>query len=129
MKKTLALAAAIGFLVPSLALAEGDADRGAKVFKKCKACHVVNQEKNKVGPHLFGLFGRKAGSVEGYRYSKAMIAKGEEGLVWNEETLNEFLAKPRSFVKGTKISFSGLKKEQQRLDLISYLKKAGAKSE
>ena len=101
---------------------EPDLKKGAKVFKKCKACHVIDKEKNKVGPHLVGLIGRKAASVEGYKYSKAMKAIGEEGLEWTEEVLLEYLVKPKEYVKGTKMAFGGLKKEKQRINLVAYLK-------
>jgi len=108
----------------SPALADGDVKKGAKVFKKCKACHVVDKEKNKVGPHLVGLFGRKAGTLEGYKYSKAMI---EYGVEWDEETLAAYLAAPKKVVKGTKMAFAGLKKEEQIEDVIAYLEEATAK--
>ena len=98
----------------------GDVDAGEKVFKKCKACHVVDQEKNKVGPHLVNLFGRAAGSVEDYgKYSNALK---DSGIVWNDETLNGFLEKPKVYVKGTKMAFGDLNKEEDRLNVIAYLK-------
>jgi len=111
-------------VMASPALADGDVKKGAKVFKKCKACHVVDKEKNKVGPHLVGLFGRKAGTLEGYKYSKAMI---EYGVEWDEETLAAYLAAPKKVVKGTKMAFAGLKKEEQIEDVIAYLEEATAK--
>ena len=96
--------------------------RGEKVFKKCKACHAVGKgAKNKVGPHLNGVVGRAAAAVEGFRYSKAMKAKGEEGLVWTPETLDAFLAKPKAVVPKTRMSFAGLKKAEDREALIAYL--------
>lgn len=95
-------------------------DRGGeKVYRKCKACHFVDREKNKVGPHLVGIIGRKAGSVEGFRYSKAMKASG---IVWDEETIDEFLVKPKQYIPGNKMIFPALKKEKDRLDLIAYIK-------
>ena len=115
-----ALAVAASMLtVP--AHAEGDAEKGEKVFRKCKACHVVDEEKNKVGPHLVGLYGRKAGSLEGYKYSKAMV---EHGVEWNDETLAEFLAKPKKVVKGTKMAYAGLRKEKDIVNILAYLKEA-----
>jgi len=97
----------------------GDIAKGEKVFKKCKACHVVDKEKNKTGPHLVGLFGREAGSVESYKkYSKAMKASG---IVWNAETLDGYLANPKKYLKGTKMAFAGLKKEKDRQNIIAYL--------
>ena len=97
----------------------GDVAKGEKVFKKCKACHYVDQEKNKTGPHLVGLFGRAAGSVEGYKYSAAMK---ESGIVWDENTLAEYLKAPKAYVKGTKMAFAGLKKDADVDNIIAYLK-------
>jgi len=115
----IALAAAMA-LASGSAMAAGDAAKGKKVFKKCKVCHTSNKGgKNRVGPNLFGIVGAKAGSVQGYRYSKAM--KGS-GLTWDEATLDKFLKKPKKFVKKTKMGFSGLKKDAQRADIIAYLK-------
>ncbi len=97
--------------------------RGEKVFKKCKACHMVGEgAKNKVGPELNDLIGRKAGSLEGYKFSDAMTAKGDDGLVWNEATLSAYLEKPRKYVPKTKMAFSGLRKEEDRAAIIEYLK-------
>lgn len=110
----------LGLLV-SPALAEGDAKKGKKVFNKCKACHDISKEKNKVGPHLIGLFGRTAGAVEGYKYSKAMK---ESGIVWSPETLAPYLANPKKNVPGTKMAFAGLKKEAQIADVILYLQES-----
>jgi len=110
-------------LAAAPALGAGDADQGGKVFKKCKACHAVGSgAKNKVGPHLNDLFGRPAGSITGYKYSKAMRKASEAGLVWSDETIDKFLAKPRGFLKGTKMAFPGIKKEKDRRDLLAYLK-------
>lgn len=106
------------------AMADGDAAKGEKLFKKCKACHAIGEgAKNKVGPEQNDLFGRTAGGLEsfGKKYSKAMKAAGEEGLVWNEDTLKEYLAKPKAFIKGTKMSFAGFKKEQDLDDIAAYL--------
>ncbi len=115
----LAFAAALG---GGSALAEGDAAKGKKVFKKCKTCHSFDVGKKKVGPHLNGIIGRQAGSVEGYRYSKAMKAAD---IVWDEANLDAYLKKPKAFIKGNKMTFAGLKKESQRQDVIAYLKEAG----
>lgn len=109
---------------PSASLAEGDLTKGEKLFKRCIACHAVGKKaKNKLGPQLNDVFGRLAGGLEGFRYSKSMIAKGaEENLVWTEGSLRAFLTKPRSFVKGTKMGFGGLKKETDREDIIAYMR-------
>ena len=99
-----------------------DLAAGEKVFRQCGACHAVGDgAKHKVGPFLNDVFGRTAGTAEGYKYSDAMIAKGDEGLVWNAEVLTEYLAAPRDYVPGTKMAFAGLRKEQQIADVIAYL--------
>ncbi|WP_193171822.1 c-type cytochrome [Nisaea nitritireducens] len=97
---------------------------GEKVFKKCKACHAVGDKaKHKIGPHLNGIFGRAAGTAEGFKkYSKDMKGAGADGLVWDEETLATFLAKPKSMIKRTKMAFAGLKKEDDLTAVIAYLK-------
>ena len=97
----------------------GDVTKGEKVFKKCKACHYVDKEKNKTGPHLVNLLGREAGSIEGYKYSKAMKASG---LVWDDATLTEYLRAPKKYVKGTKMAFAGLRKDADIENVIAYLK-------
>ena len=106
-----------------VALAQGDAEAGEKVFNKCKACHVADEPQNRVGPHLVGLFGRQAGSVEGFKYSDAMK---ESGVTWDEETIAECIADPRGYIKGNRMAFVGLKDEQEIADLIAYLKEASA---
>jgi cytochrome c len=115
-----AIAAAVLFAVP--AHAEGDAEKGAKVFAKCKACHENEKGVNKVGPTLKGVVGRKAASIEGYKYSEAMLAKGAEGVVWDEATLAVYLPDPKAFVPKTKMAFAGLKKPEDVADIIAYLK-------
>lgn len=109
----------------SLAQAEGDAAEGEKVFKKCKACHVIDSEKNRLGPHLIGIVGREAGSVDGFKYSKAMQ---ESGITWDETTIDEYLADPKGYVPKNKMAFVGLKDEADRANVIAYLKEAGAGS-
>ena len=104
------------------ALADGDAAAGEKVFKKCKACHVIDSEKNRVGPYLMGIVGRTPGMADGYKYSTAMKAFGESGTVWDEETLFLFLEAPKKVVPKTKMTFVGLKKPEDREDVIAYLK-------
>ncbi len=111
---TLALAA-----VP--AFAQGDPEQGEKVFARCKACHVVDKEQNRVGPHLVGIIGRPAGSVEGFKYSDAMKNSGK---TWDEATIAEYLKNPKAFIPGNKMAFAGLKKEEEVANVIAYLKQA-----
>ncbi len=116
----LAAVLAVGLFAGS-AMAEGDVKKGEKVFKRCKACHKVEDGKNGVGPHLFNIVGRDVASVDGFKYSKGMVAYAETKPVWDAATLDAFLTKPKKEVKGTKMAFAGLKKEKQRADLIAYL--------
>ncbi|GAB1581596.1 c-type cytochrome [Phyllobacterium phragmitis] len=104
---------------------EGDATAGATVFKKCTACHVVDSDKNKIGPSLHGVMGRKAGTHPGFKYSPAMVKAGEEGLVWDDAALRDYLHSPKTKVKGTKMAFAGLKDEADITNLIAYLKQNG----
>lgn len=107
---------------------EGNADEGAEVFKKCRACHDVGSEaKNKVGPILNGIIGRQAGTIEGYNYSDANKQAGAKGLAWTEEVMFKYLEAPLSFMPGTKMAFAGLKDAQDRRDLIAYLKQFSKK--
>ncbi|MGJ8571226.1 MAG: c-type cytochrome [Hoeflea sp.] len=106
---------------PTLALADGDAAKGAKVFKKCAACHTATEEKNKVGPHLVGIIDRPMASVEDYKYSKAMTEHAAEVPVWTVEALEAYLRNPKGVVKGTKMAFAGLKKDDDVEDVIAYL--------
>lgn len=96
---------------------------GESSFKKCTACHQIGEDaKNRSGPLLNGVVGREAGAVEGFKYSKAMTAAAEDGLVWDEQSLTEFLRKPRAFLKGTKMSFAGFKTDEEIEGVIAYLK-------
>ncbi len=100
-------------------LAMGTIEHGQKVFKKCSACHVVAKGgKNKIGPALYGVMGRKSGSVSGYKYSKALIAHAK---VWSYEEMNGFLIKPTAHIKGTKMAFAGLKSEKDRASVMLYM--------
>ncbi len=97
--------------------------KGEKVFKKCKACHQVGDgAKNRSGPILTGVVDRAAGLVEGFKYSKALKQAAEDGLVWDEESLSAFLTKPKDFMKGTKMSFSGIKKNGDMAAILAYLR-------
>ena len=100
-------------------MALGDVNAGEKIFKKCAACHSINQGgANKIGPALYNVVGRKIGSVADYKYSNAFVEYGKE---WNFEELNGFLTKPRKWIKGTKMAYSGLRKEEDRASIIKYL--------
>ena len=115
--------AAVIALTAVPAFAEGDADKGKKVFNKCKACHMVGEKaKKRVGPPLNNIIGAKAGIQEGFKYSKAMVEAGEGGLVWDEETLSAYLLKPKDVVPKGKMAFPGLKKDSDRENVIVYLK-------
>lgn len=111
----------LAFAIAGPALAQ-DVDAGEKVYKKCKACHVVNEAKNRVGPHLVNIVGREAGAVEDFKYSKALLEQAEGGLVWTEEDLAAYLKDPRGMIKGTEMSFAGLKKDEDIANVIAYLK-------
>ena len=100
-------------------MAMGDALNGEKIFKKCAACHsIVKGGKNKIGPALYNVVGRKVGGVSDYKYSKALVAYDKE---WTFEELNGFLIKPSKWIKGTKMAYAGLRKESDRASVIKYL--------
>ena len=101
------------------ALAAGDAVNGEKVFNQCKVCHSIVEGKNGVGPSLFRVVGRKSGSVAGYKYSDA-IAKAN--ISWDEKNLDAYIKDPKAVVPGGKMPFAGLKKDQDREDVIAFLK-------
>jgi cytochrome c len=102
-------------------LKAANVDNGAKIFKKCASCHTIGKgEGAKVGPNLFGVLGRKRGSMSGFAYSEAMKNKGG---AWDAETISQFIAKPKDFLPGTKMGFPGLKKPQDRADVILFLEK------
>ncbi len=106
----------------SPALAAGDPAQGEKVFNRCKACHAVEAGKNKIGPSLAGMFGRKAGNAGGFtKYSDAMKASN---VVWDDGTVAAFLADPKGMMPGTKMVFAGLKKDDDIANVIAYLKQA-----
>lgn len=95
---------------------------GEDVFRRCQACHAIGEgATHRVGPHLNDVIGRQAGSLEDYNYSQAMQTAGEEGLVWNEETLAEYLANPGAMIPGTKMVFPGLRQEEQIEAVIAFL--------
>ena len=119
------LLSALALLTVSLAMsgaqAAGDPEQGKKAFAKCRACHQLEAGKNGVGPSLKGVFGRKSGTAEGFKYSDAMKAKA---VTWDEKTISEYIADPKTYVPGNKMVFPGIKKESEVADLIAYLKDA-----
>lgn len=140
MKKIALLGAVAALAMSSAALAEsheerdfaaevealgGDPAAGQQVYRQCMACHVVNQEQNRVGPHQVGIIGRPVAIVESFRYSPAMTAFGEEGNVWDAETLSAYLENPRAYIQGTRMAYAGLRDAQQRADVIAYLLQEG----
>ena len=105
----------------SALMAMGDAVSGEKIFKKCAACHsIIQGGKNKIGPALYNVMGRKVGGIGDYKYSKALVAYEKE---WTFEELNGFLIKPAKWIKGTKMAYAGLRKEEDRASVIKYLNK------
>lgn len=123
VKTILATCLLAALALPALAQdVAGDADKGSKVFKKCAACHAVGPDaKNKVGPELNGIVGRTTATAPDFKYSDAMKAKGDEGHVWTVEELDAYLADPKGFIPGNKMAFPGLRKEDERADVIAYL--------
>lgn len=121
---SLAVATAALLVFAGIAQAnDGNPKDGEEVFKKCRACHEVGPDaKNKLGPILNGILGRKAGTIEGFNYSPANKKSGEEGWVWDEAKLNKYLENPREAMPGNRMAFAGLADEQDRKDIIAYLK-------
>lgn len=109
------------FLFTPVVMAEPNAENGKKVFVKCGACHSVEKDVSKVGPSLHGIIGRKAGTLASFKspYSQAMK---DSGIEWTEENIAKFLKAPRSFIKGTRMIFIGLKDDKAIADLLAYLK-------
>ncbi|WP_298301202.1 cytochrome c family protein [uncultured Erythrobacter sp.] len=96
----------------------GDAAAGETVFAQCRTCHLIDEGKNGVGPSLYGVIGRTAGTIEGFRYSDA---NANSGVTWTPEVMFEYLEAPREFMPGTRMAFPGLKNPQDRADVIAYL--------
>jgi cytochrome c len=99
-----------------------DAEAGATVFKKCAVCHSVKDQTRKIGPTLNGVIGRTAGTLEGFRYSGAMVLAGEGGLVWNADEIATFITDPKKMIPGTSMAFSGLKKPEDVANVIAFIK-------
>lgn len=121
--KMLFAALGVALLASGPVLAQ-DAAAGAKVFNQCRACHQVGDTaKNLIGPKLNGLFGRTAGSVEGFKYSDANV---KSGIVWSEAIFAEYIRDPKAKIPGTKMVYAGLKNDQQIADLTAFLKQYDA---
>ena len=104
-----------------------DAERGAQLWVQCRSCHDLGEgARNRVGPHLNGLFGRPAAGIEGYAYSEDMERAGADGLVWTAETLDHYIENPRSLVTGTRMAFRGIDEAEDRADLIAFLRRYSA---
>ena len=122
--------AALLFLQPAAAPAQ-DADpqlvqQGQRVFARCQACHLVAEERNRVGPHLVGIFGRQAGAVEDFPYSTALL---ESGIVWDDETMAAYVRDPRGYIPGNRMAFVGLRREEDIAAVLAYLRDATAVSD
>ncbi len=121
MQRMLMIAGTALLAMTAQASAEGDAAAGEKVFKKCAACHAVGEgAKNKVGPQLNGVVGAAWGRIEGYKYSKNLIELSD-GKVWDEESLEVYLTKPKDLIPKGKMAFAGLRKDEDRANVIAYL--------
>lgn len=121
----LAMVFSSAFAGHALALDPGDAVAGAKVFKKCQACHsIVAAEGNKIGPNLHGVIGRKSGTQEGFNYSDAMKSVG---IAWDEVTLEKYLRDPKGFVPKNKMAFAGLKKDSDLANVLAFIKQESTK--
>ena len=138
MKRTI-LTAALLVMLPGAAFAmecaADDIKAGKKVFKKCKVCHVINKKKNRIGPHLVGVIGRKAatgvgikkdGTEKKFRYSKAMKKAAADGLIWTDENFLKYIEKPKKFIPKNRMAFAGIKKEKKRNELLCYVKSVEA---
>jgi cytochrome c len=122
MSKSLCVSVVLLSLAAVPALAEGDVANGEKIFKKCMACHTAEAATNKIGPSLKGVVGRKAATVEGYKYSTDLVALGAAGTVWDDANLGKYLENPKVMAPKGKMAFPGLKKPEERADVIAFLK-------
>ncbi len=128
--KTFAISAltVLGITLASVGTSSaGDVEAGKAAFNKCMACHEIGEgAKNKVGPELNGLNGRKSGTADGYNYSEA---NKNSGITWDEATFREYIQNPRAKIPGTKMVYAGLKDEKRINDLIAYLKQFNAQGQ
>ncbi len=122
MRSAVATAIAVAALLAAAPAAAQDVAKGEKAFAKCRACHTLEKGgANRVGPNLHGMFGRTAGQAEGFKFSDAMK---NSGVVWTPETVDQYITRPRDFIKGNRMAFAGIANEQERKDLIAYLQQA-----
>lgn len=123
MERTLRLAISIAVIVGATPAWAQDPNQGALVFNQCRACHTIGPgARNKAGPELNGIVGRKAASVPGFNYSKAMKEAAAKGLIWNEQSLSAYLESPDTFLPNGVMAFGGVKNERDLKNLIAYLK-------
>jgi len=129
MKTSLATAIfAIAFTGTATAQDFGDAENGEKVYKKCASCHMVGEgARHRVGPHLNGIFDRRAGSMEDYtRYSDGLVRAGSDGLFWDLASLDAYIENPKALVSDTRMSFRGIKDAEDRADVLAYMRQFSA---
>ena len=120
MKKLITIAALIITAnIPNLTQAAENNENGKRLFSECKSCHELADKENRIGPHLVGIFGRSAGSIEGFSYSDAMASST---FSWNENNLDQYIAEPDKFMRGTRMYFGGIPDPKDRRDLIAFLK-------
>jgi cytochrome c len=125
-----ALALAVLAAASSPSNAEGDAAQGERLFRPCAACHMIGEGAvHRVGPHLNGLVGRAIGAVAGYEFSDDLVEAGVDGLVWDADALDRFLAGPRDYFPGTRMVFRGIRSDEDRQHLIAYMLEAGGAAE
>lgn len=122
MLKTVIIAVSFAIVASGQAAAEGDAAKGEKLFARCLACHSVKDAVNKTGPHLKGIVGRPVASIEGFKYSPAMLEFGKTAGSWDEVKIDSYLTDPKAFVPKNKMALAPIKKAEERADIIAYLK-------
>jgi cytochrome c len=124
--RTLLVAALLPLTLSAAAAQQGDVARGQRLFQNCTACHSLEPDKNLTGPSLSGVIGRKAGTLQTFsRYSDAIRSSG---IVWDEKTLNAWLADPQHVIPGNQMTFPGIENRQQRADVIAFLKQASERN-
>ncbi|MDJ0627325.1 MAG: c-type cytochrome [Rhodobacter sp.] len=118
------LLAAMVWALPAMAADDfGNAENGAEIFDECSGCHELGQgAENGIGPHLNGIFGRKAAGIDGFTYSESLTRAGNDGLVWDLEKLGYYIENPQIFASGTRMSYDGLEDPQERADLLAFLR-------